>query len=162
MQTSLIEGTCGVVKTAGAIVFDHDNNVLVLRHNKDKGGKIGYPAGKVEPGESYLDCAVRELYEETNIVAESSGMKKLDTLYKKAMRDRNDDYRMKTYTMNVFYCLNDSWSGEVKPSKEGDPEWMSVGKIRGLLEEDCRPNMVNILNECIAYRRESGDITLTV
>lgn len=52
-----------IVDDAGAIL-------LVLESAGSKAGKWSFPAGKVEPGESIVDAMVREVHEETGIVAE--------------------------------------------------------------------------------------------
>lgn len=48
----------------------HDGKMLLLhRHEgKSQGGKWGQPAGKIESGESDVEAAARELFEETGIV----------------------------------------------------------------------------------------------
>jgi len=48
------------------------DKILLVRRNKLPGiGKWGFPGGHLEMGETVLDCAVRELREETGIAAEA-------------------------------------------------------------------------------------------
>jgi 8-oxo-dGTP pyrophosphatase MutT (NUDIX family) len=61
-----------------------DNKTLFLQrtHNSKYEPKAwGVPAGKIEPNESPLDAAIRELHEETAIVIEKSMIQPIGTLY---------------------------------------------------------------------------------
>jgi len=52
------------------IVVDSDNNILLgERKNSYKSGFYGFPGGRLEPKESLIDCAKRELLEETGLKA---------------------------------------------------------------------------------------------
>ncbi len=52
-----------------AVTLDGDRVLLVQRRNPPDAGLWGFPGGHVEPGETALDAAARELAEETGIVA---------------------------------------------------------------------------------------------
>lgn len=52
------------VKSAGGIVNNAENKVLMV---EEFSSFWGFPRGRIEPGESELDAAVREIYEETGI-----------------------------------------------------------------------------------------------
>lgn len=45
----------------------HTNEVLVQRRTKGSWLGINFPGGHVEPSESFVDCAVREVFEETGL-----------------------------------------------------------------------------------------------
>ncbi|WP_428031138.1 NUDIX hydrolase [Ancylobacter sp.] len=45
--------------------------LLVRRANPPDQGLWGFPGGRVEPGETHLDAALRELHEETGIAADT-------------------------------------------------------------------------------------------
>lgn len=53
-------------RSAGVIVFSDQNDpsFLLLKH---KDGHWGFPKGHMNPGEDEIDCAIRELSEETGI-----------------------------------------------------------------------------------------------
>lgn len=52
-----------------AVTIHEDHVLLVRRRNPPDAGLWGYPGGHVEPGETALQAAVRELLEETGIIA---------------------------------------------------------------------------------------------
>jgi 8-oxo-dGTP pyrophosphatase MutT (NUDIX family) len=53
-------------KSCGAVIFDGDR-VLVIQQVK---GHWGFPKGHVEPGETEVETAIREIKEETNLDVE--------------------------------------------------------------------------------------------
>lgn len=55
---------------AVAILLKDAEVCLVRRRNPPDAGLWGYPGGRVEPGETALAAAARELLEETSIVAQ--------------------------------------------------------------------------------------------
>ncbi|MTH78937.1 NUDIX hydrolase [Paracoccus aestuariivivens] len=52
-----------------AVLLDGDRVLLVQRRNPPDAGLWGFPGGHVEPGETALDAAARELSEETGVIA---------------------------------------------------------------------------------------------
>lgn len=56
----------GVVEGAGGVVFRPDGAVLVLRHLE---GSWVFPKGHIDPGESALGAALREVEEEAGVRA---------------------------------------------------------------------------------------------
>lgn len=57
-----------------AVVVRDDRVLLVRRANPPDQGRWGFPGGRIEPGEAYLDAALRELFEETGIAAEAPAL----------------------------------------------------------------------------------------
>jgi 8-oxo-dGTP diphosphatase len=49
---------------AAAVIFDADGRVLLIRENYDR-RRYGFPGGAIELGESPVEAAVRETFEET-------------------------------------------------------------------------------------------------
>lgn len=78
MQVKLPEGqmaTRDVIRHPGAvaiIAITDDNKICLVRQYRAAIGRITLelPAGKLDPGEDPLDCANRELKEETGVVAD--------------------------------------------------------------------------------------------
>lgn len=52
-----------------AVVLDGDRVLMVQRRNPPDAGLWGFPGGHVEPGETALAAAARELAEETGVIA---------------------------------------------------------------------------------------------
>ncbi|MDE5637441.1 MAG: NUDIX domain-containing protein, partial [Alistipes sp.] len=65
------------VEAAGGAVSDADGRVLMIRRND----RWDLPKGHVESGETPAGCAVREVAEETGIVAETAGGPLCSTLH---------------------------------------------------------------------------------
>ncbi len=57
------------IPAAAAVVVEAQAVLLVRRRNPPDAGLWGYPGGHVEPGESEAEAAIRELLEETGVVA---------------------------------------------------------------------------------------------
>lgn len=64
---------------AAAVVLWCGHVLLARRINPPDAGLWGYPGGHVDPGETAFQTAIRELYEETSVVAAPVAL--LDTLY---------------------------------------------------------------------------------
>jgi ADP-ribose pyrophosphatase YjhB (NUDIX family) len=52
-----------VIKAAGGLVFNKENNLLLIFRR----GHWDLPKGKLDPGETLAECAVREVQEETGL-----------------------------------------------------------------------------------------------
>lgn len=58
-------------RLAALAVLPRDNRLLLVRRRKDPdAGLWGFPGGHVEPGETVMQAAARELHEETTVIAE--------------------------------------------------------------------------------------------
>jgi ADP-ribose pyrophosphatase YjhB (NUDIX family) len=59
------------IAAAIAVVLRGEKLLLVRRSHKPDAGRWGFPGGKIEPGETVLAAALRELAEETGVVADA-------------------------------------------------------------------------------------------
>lgn len=54
--------------SAGLLVYDDNHNILLVKHkNIFSNCSLSIPKGHIKKGETFLDCAIRETYEETGI-----------------------------------------------------------------------------------------------
>lgn len=59
-------------RPAAIAIVPHNGKVLLVRRaNPPDPGRWGFPGGKIEPGETFMDAAIRELAEETTVRAEA-------------------------------------------------------------------------------------------
>ncbi|WP_096156959.1 MULTISPECIES: 8-oxo-dGTP diphosphatase [Bacillus] len=105
------------------LVLDGDK-VLLLNRPKSKGfpGYIG-PGGKVDFPESLTEAAVREVYEETGLVANELIFKGIDEFV-----EPKENYRYM-----VFNYLATSFVGELHENPpEGELKWVSISEAMDL------------------------------
>jgi len=80
-------------KKAGVFLYDPDNDRVLIVQNK--GNLWGIPKGTFEDGEDSLDCAIREVEEETGIILERDKLEKC--------RNYVIDNRVTYYLFNMTY-----------------------------------------------------------
>ncbi len=91
------------------------NNILLIRKKRGLGaGKINGPGGKLEPGETIEQCAIRELKEEVGLTANNIKWCG-ENLFQFA-----DDYRM-----HVHVFKTDQYEGSPIETDEAIPIWYS-------------------------------------
>ena len=94
------------------MVYDRAGNILVQDRVDPSWPGLCFPGGHVEPGESFVESVIREVWEETALTIENPrlcGTKQFQT--KKGER----------YV--VFFYKTDIFSGELKSSDEGRVFW---------------------------------------
>jgi 8-oxo-dGTP diphosphatase len=100
-----IVGVLGVVRRDGRVL-------LVQRAHPPNVGKWGFPGGVQELGETIFEAVVRELTEETELVAES-----IETLTTLDVIDHDDQGHVRTHYA-LIAVLAEWRSGEVKIDDE--------------------------------------------
>lgn len=66
------------VPVRGAILLNQEMDEVVLVKGWKKGANWSFPRGKINKGEADLDCAIREVYEETGFDVRQAGLVKND------------------------------------------------------------------------------------
>ena len=102
-----------VVLTNMCMVCDGAGNVLVQDRLDPNWPGVAFPGGHVEPGESFVEAAIREVREETGLQIESPrlcGVKQFPT-------DDGTRYVLLFFKTNLF-------SGQLASSEEGEVFWI--------------------------------------
>lgn len=95
------------------MVYDRDGNILVQDRKKKDWTGLCFPGGHVEPGESFVESVIREVYEETGLTIENPrlcGIKQFQT-------------REGGRYVVLFY-KTDRFSGQLRSSDEGEVFWI--------------------------------------
>ena len=106
------------VFTNMCMVTDGKGNVLVQDRTDKNWPGIVFPGGHVEPGESFVESVIREVWEETGIRVENPklcGIKQFQT-------DNNERYVV------VFFKVTE-FSGELRSSAEGEAMWVPRSEV---------------------------------
>ena len=97
-----------------------DSRVLLIEKRTGHGaGKINAPGGHVEPRETAAQCAVRELHEETGLMARNTTMRARIKFW-----EVPDRLAMVGYIFVVY-----EFDGELKDSEEAKPFWCPIEEI---------------------------------
>ena len=97
-----------------------DKRVLMLHRSKEPNkGLWVAPGGKVEIHESPLECAIRELHEETGLFARHLSLRGLVT----EISPRED------YQWLLFIYVTDRVEGELIACSEGQLAWVNVSAV---------------------------------
>jgi 8-oxo-dGTP diphosphatase len=97
----------------------HEGRMLLIRKKRGLGaGKIVGPGGRLEPGETPRECAIREVQEElcvtpTGIVA----------------RGEHRFHFLDGYTIHVFAFTADGYEGEPSETDEAKPLWAPLDRL---------------------------------
>lgn len=145
-----MERTENVELTVMCMVYDGGGNILVQdRKNKNWPG-INFPGGHVEPDESFVSAAIREVKEETGLLIENPKL-----CGAKQFKIRKTGER--------FICLffkTDKFSGELSSSEEGEVFWIKRKDLENYVLADSFGDMVKVFeNEELSeiyYGRKDG------
>ena len=111
----------GIMLGVGAVIRDANDRILLVRHKPERGGfwrgKWICPGGKLEPGETLAEGALREVREETHLEIELDRiLPPFETVF------REGD----SILLHVVYVdfLADLLGGELKADDDvGEAEW---------------------------------------
>jgi len=135
------------IKKGAGVVIVKDRQVLLVKHGpkaEHLNNTFGIPSGRVNKDESDIDCAIRELKEETNLLALKKDLIQLDKPYIAAIKRKTEG--TKTYSMIVFKC--NKFSGELKSNDETEPLWINLSDLDKLI---LLPNIKKIVNDSFDY-----------
>jgi 8-oxo-dGTP pyrophosphatase MutT (NUDIX family) len=114
-----------IILTAGVIIIKN-NKVLLVKHGEGAGhltGVYGLPAGRMEEGETELQTARRELFEETGLSAQDKDFSEFpENDYVADIKRKSGE--INTYSIKFFICYK--YSGELKENEENIPEWIDI------------------------------------
>ena len=105
--------------------------------NKDKWIGVG---GKMEPGESPEECALRETYEET-------GLTLTDYAYRGLVTFVSD--RWETEYMSLFTATG--YEGELKECDEGELQWLTAEEFAALPQWEGDKIFLRLLEENVPF-----------
>ena len=132
------------------MVYDHDGNILVQDRRDPDWPGLCFPGGHVEPGESFVESVIREVWEETGLTIENPklcGTKQFQT--------------RKGERYVVFFYKTDRFSGNLKSSDEGEVFWIPRTDLHKYTLCDDFPDMVRVFEEDglseFYYYTEKGD-----
>ena len=129
--------TIGFPKLAAIAVLQHQGRVLLAqRKNPPDAGRWGFPGGHVAAGETALAAAVRELAEETGILAQARGyLTNLDII-------AHDAAGQLQYHFLLAVVLCDYISGTpVAADDVSAAGWFGMDELAGL---DCSADVARI------------------
>jgi len=107
-----------VILTTMVMAYDGDR-ILVQDRLDPAWPGVTFPGGHVEPCESFVKCAAREVYEETGLTV--TGLRLCGM---KQFTHRNGDYRY-----IVLFYKTDRFSGELRSSNEGKVFWINKSDL---------------------------------
>lgn len=132
------------VRSVGVVIINGDM-VLMVRgwYGTTAGeGVYGFPAGRVEEGETLVHAATRELEEETGLIAREEDLAEFPGNYFESEIDMK--YGPEKFAFTVFIC--NKYRGELKPSSENLPEWIP---IENLDNYDTLPSIKKAVNSAL-------------
>ncbi|MFW6014196.1 MAG: NUDIX domain-containing protein [Candidatus Nanoarchaeia archaeon] len=110
--------------SAGCIVLS-DESVLIVKNKKIS---CSFPKGHIKEGESYFDCAQRELFEETGLC-----VKDLEFVKDLGFIERLDGYSKTTKKIYYFLFYTDKEKELGGLDEDNEAYWVKRGKAEEIL-----------------------------
>ncbi len=120
------------VQSVGVVVIKGDEVLLVENGSSSshKNGSFGLPAGKVDPGETHIQAARRELKEETGLDAAEESLIPLKVLEATIQQKQG----VVNFIWHTFLCT--LYTGDLQSTEETTPRWVPINEL---------PNIPNLL-----------------
>ena len=132
------------------MVYDHAGNILVQDRNDPNWPGITFPGGHVEPGESFTESVIREVWEETGLTVENPilcGVKQFQT--------------RKGERYVVLFYRADRYSGVLRSSGEGKVFWIPRDTLEQYTLVEYFTEMVQVFEDDslseFFYYKENGE-----
>lgn len=144
-RAEMCELTCMVM------VYDDDGNVLVQDKKGGNWSGINFPGGHVEPEESFVQCAMREVKEETGL-----DVRNLKLCGVKQFQNKREERYI------VYYFKTKDFSGEIHSSDEGEVFWVKRNQLFNYKTVEDFDKMVEVfenenLNENIYTKNKQNE-----
>ena len=132
------------------MVYDDAGNILVQDRRDPEWPGLCFPGGHVEPGESFVDSVIREVWEETGLTVENPRLCGTKQFQTKA----GERYV-------VFFYKTNRFSGQLRASEEGDVFWIPRHTLDQYTLCDDFESMLRVfesdeLSEFYYYKEDSG------
>lgn len=125
------------VFTNMCMVYNGEKILVQDRVDPDWPG-VTFPGGHVKPKESFVESAVREIYEETGL--------KISNLQLCGLKQWTHKDGLYRYIV-IFYKTN-VFSGEIKSSDEGKVFWINRSEIDNYILADGFKSMLEVFESC--------------
>jgi mutator protein MutT len=117
-----------IIPTAGVIIIEL-GRILLVRHENESNhlvGVYGWPGGRIQEGESTRHAAVRELEEETGLIAREEDLETfIHDLAPAQIQRKNGNIEM--FSVELFVCPG--YTGTLRATAETTPEWVVIKDI---------------------------------
>ena len=134
-----------ITKSAGGIVLNKNNKMIVVNQNYDS---WSLPKGHIDPGETALQAAKREIYEETG-VTQLSFIDKLGKYerYKIGLDGKDDLSELKQIEIFLFRTNQ----LELKPIDPMNPEakWVSYEEVLSILTHQADKDFIQSVHNVL-------------
>lgn len=109
-------------KTTICYIINGRGEVLLQKKRRGFGqGKWNGPGGKVDPGETVKQCAIRELFEETGVEAgQLEEAAYLEFVFPSGQEESNNQTRA---------FVSHKWQGVPEDKGEGELQWFPIDKL---------------------------------
>jgi 8-oxo-dGTP pyrophosphatase MutT (NUDIX family) len=146
-----------MISTAGVIIVK-EGKVLMVRHGISADhptGLYGFPAGRIQEGESKRGAAARELKEETGLIVQEEDLVEFPGGYIQDEIERKGEGKT-LMDLQMFWARD--FSGELQSREEKDeafPEWVEIERLSELR---LLPNVEKILRAALDSEKK-GDFS---
>lgn len=132
-----------IILNGSAVVIKNEKDELLLEQRAYPDGRWCFPCGLMELGESTVETAKREVFEETNLIVENLRLIGVYSGRNHLCSAANGD---EWYVVTTAYYTN-NYSGELKKNNESEKlQWFSPYKIPENFAENHRLILNDYMN----------------